>query len=241
MKGVHYFDSNFDRSPRWYRSHFPTGATRRLRERRTGAAFAAEASPYYMFHPKAAERAAGELPTTHFVALLRDPVERTVSHWAEQTRNAVEVMSLADALEAEPDRIGDDAERLAAGTLQVSNAHEQQSYASQSEYGASLRRWIDAVGADRVHVVFAEEYYAAPQQVLDVITGVLGLGPVPASAEITHRNAAPRPIRVVPVVEQRLVERFAPDVDAIAEITGRRPPWTRFDGSAPATDSPSVG
>ena len=109
----------------------------------SAAAFAAEASPYYLFHPRAAERAAAELPTTQFVAMLRDPVERTVSHWAEQTRNGVEVMSLADALDAESDRIGDDAERLADGTLRVSNAHEQQSYASQSEYGASLATLVE--------------------------------------------------------------------------------------------------
>jgi hypothetical protein len=242
MKGVHYFDSNFHRSSRWYRSHFPTSATRRWRRHRAGSAFAAEASPYYLFHPRAAERAAAELRTTQFVAMLRDPVERTVSHWAEQTRNGVEVMSLADALDAETERIGDDAQRLADGTLEVSNAHEQQSYASQSEYGASLRRWEKAVGTERVHVVFAEDYYAAPQGVLDVVTGVLGLDPVPPSSESTHRNAAPRPSRLDPTIEQRLIERFAPDVEVIAELTGRRPPWTRFGGPRPgAGDAPTVG
>ena len=48
--------------------------------------------------------------------ILRDPVERTVSHWAEQTRNGVESLSLADALAAEADRVGDDRAGLAAGT-----------------------------------------------------------------------------------------------------------------------------
>ncbi|MET0909276.1 MAG: sulfotransferase [Ilumatobacteraceae bacterium] len=236
MKGVHYFDSNFDRSSRWYRSHFPTSVARRWHERGAGAAFAAEASPYYLFHPLAAARAASQLTGTHFVAMLRDPVERTVSHWAEQTRNGVEVLSLTDALDAEQERVGDAGVRLADGTLQVSNAHEQQSYASQSEYGASLQRWRDAVGPDRVHVVFAEVYYADPQGVLDVITDVLGLPPVPAAAEQTHRNAAPRPSRVDPAVEQRLVDRFAPDVDVVAGLTGRRPPWPRFGGASPVPD-----
>jgi hypothetical protein len=236
MKGVHYFDSNFDKSSRWYRSHFPTSVARRWHARHAGASFAAEASPYYLFHPLAAERAAAELTDTHFVAMLRDPVERTVSHWAEQTRNGIEVMSLADALDAEPERVGDAAARLRNGTALVSNAHEQQSYASQSEYGASLQRWQDAVGAARVHVVFAEDYYARPQGVLDVITDVLGLPPVPPAAEQTHRNAAPRPSRVDPAVEQRLIDRFAPDVDLVADLTGRRPPWPRFGGSSPALD-----
>ena len=30
-KGIHYFDTNFDRGPSWYRSHFPTTVSMALR------------------------------------------------------------------------------------------------------------------------------------------------------------------------------------------------------------------
>ena len=86
-----------------------TAATSRRRQRpggasaRTGAAFTAEASPYYLFHPLAARACRrSSSPTSRFVVMLRDPVERTVSHWAEQTRNGVETLSLREALDAEP-------------------------------------------------------------------------------------------------------------------------------------------
>lgn len=233
MKGVHYFDSDLTHSHRWYGSHFPTTLTRRWRTRRAGAAFTAEASPYYLFHPLAASRAAAALDATRFVALLRDPVERTVSHWAEQTRNGVETLSLRDALAAECDRVGDDAERLARGALGASHAHEQQSYAGQSEYADSIDRWFQAVGAGRVDVHFAEDYYRDPSIVLDPITAGLGLEPLPRTDAATHRNAAPRPSRVEPDIEAALIERFAPDVDRVATLIGRRPPWDRF-GVSPA-------
>jgi hypothetical protein len=232
QKGVHYFDSNVHRGMRWYRSHFATEATRRLHRRSAGAAFTAEASPYYFFQPLAARRVAAELPDAVFVVLLRDPVERTISHWAEQTRNGVETLGLRDALEAEAERVGDDAGRLRSGELATSHAHEQQSYAAQSEYADSLQRWFDTAGRDRVLVDFSERYYADPMSVIRRITDRLG---VAAFTEPVggHRNAAPRPGTIDADLEGELVERFRPDVVRIGELLGAVPPWPRFGGTAP--------
>lgn len=233
QKGVHYLDGDGHRSLAWYRGHFATGPVRWWHRRRHGEVFTAEASPYAFYHPLAAGRAADVLPSTVFVVVLRDPVERTVSHWAEQTRNHVETLSLADALAAEADRVGDDGARLAEGTITTSRAHEQQSYAGQSEYAASLSRWRDAVGADRLIVVFSEDYVARPDAVRAAITDRLGVSPVPAGEPAEHRNAAPRPTGLDPDVETRLVERFRPDVDRLTEMLGCRPPWPRFGGEVP--------
>ncbi len=228
MKGAHWLDSDFARSPRWYRSHFATSATKRWRTLRTGAAFTAEASPYYLFHPLAAERAAAALPGTTFVVVLRDPVERTVSHWAEQTRNGVETLPLRDALAAEIERVGDAGERLADGSLGTSHAHEQQSYAAQSEYAASLDRWIGAVGRERIVVVFSEDYSRDPSRVTRAVLDAIGLPPLPDEHEPEHRNAAPRPSTLDADIEVELTERFRPDVRELVDRFGLVPPWPRF-------------
>ena len=228
MKGVHYFDGDMGRSMRWYRSHFPTTITLRRRASEVGRSFTVEASPYYFFHPLAASRAAEALPHTRFVVMLRDPVERTVSHWAEQTRNGVETLALDDALAAETARVGADAARLADGSLAESHAHEQQTYASQSEYAASYRRWLDAVGPDRLAVVFSEDYYADPPAALRTVTDLLGVPPIPTDGGTIRRNAAPRPGTIDPETEAMLTERFRPDVVRLAESIGSVPPWPRF-------------
>ena len=64
-KGIHYFDTNFDRGPSWYRSHFQTTGSMTLRRRSahgTERAITGEGSPYYIFHPLAAQRIADLLP-----------------------------------------------------------------------------------------------------------------------------------------------------------------------------------
>ena len=64
IKGVHYYDSNYARGLRWYRSHFPLEAGgRQLVRPGLRPAIAGEASPYYFFHPLAAvDPALGKLP-----------------------------------------------------------------------------------------------------------------------------------------------------------------------------------
>jgi hypothetical protein len=228
MKGVHYFDTNMHRSDRWYRSHFATSTTLWWRSRRTGAAFTTEASPYYFFHPLAAERAATALPSSHFVVVLRDPVERTVSHWAEQTRNGVETLTLRDALDAEVRRVGDSGERLADGSLAASHAHEQQSYAAQSHYAASLDRWISAVGRQRLTVVFSEDYFADPSRVIATVLDEAGLPPLPHEQRSERRNSAPRPATLDGDIDTELTQRFEPDVLELTERHGLVPPWPRF-------------
>ena len=105
-KGVHYFDTNYTRGERWYRSYMPTSAARTRAARRSGGpVVAGEASPYYLFHPVAAERAHASVPEARIIALLRDPVSRTHSHWKERRRAEAEVLDFEEALAAEPGRL----------------------------------------------------------------------------------------------------------------------------------------
>ncbi|HEX5740011.1 MAG TPA: sulfotransferase, partial [Pilimelia sp.] len=58
-KGVHYFDTGWERGPRWYRAHFPSQrAADRVREATGVQPQTFESSPYYMYHPLAPRRIA---------------------------------------------------------------------------------------------------------------------------------------------------------------------------------------
>ena len=115
VKGVHFFDTNFGRSPLWYRSHFPTTRARARAEHGTGhPVVTGEASPYYLFHPQCASRIADIIPEARIVMLLRDPVARAYSHYLHEERRGFEDLPLEEALAAEPSRLaGDEAKLLA--------------------------------------------------------------------------------------------------------------------------------
>jgi hypothetical protein len=223
-KGIHYFDSNFWRGERWYRSHLPS--TRVRRSYAHGApVVAGEASPYYLFHPAAAERAASLVPEAKIIVVLRDPVQRTYSHWKERRRNQVEELDFAAALRAEDDRIGADEDRLARDPRFHSYAHEQLSYARQSEYAPALERWYRHFPASRILALASEDYYADPEAALGRTQQFLGLPPE-RLASGTVRNAAAGS-ELDPALTQQLAERFAASNSRLTELTGRSFAWTR--------------
>lgn len=223
-KGIHFFDLNYFRGERWYRGHLPSTAVRGRLARRAGApVITGEASPYYLFHPAAAERAAGMLPETKIIAVLRDPVMRTYSHWKERRRDRREPLDFLDALAVEDERIGDAEVRLVADPAAYSYAHEQQSYARQSEYDVALGRWYARFPADRILVLASEDYYADPAAELGKACAFLGLSPRELGGGEVRNAAAGESLD--PVVRARLTERFAPHNARLAELTGRSFPW----------------
>jgi hypothetical protein len=226
-KGVHYFDSNADRSLAWYRGHLPTTYARQRAERRLGGpVVSGEGSPYYLFHPLAPERAAAAVPEARLVVTLRDPIARTYSHWKEQTRNGVETLSFREALEAEAGRTAGEERRIVADPTYRSFAHENQSYAAQSDYAPMLRRWLEHFPREQLLVVVSEDFYATPQTVLDEVSDFLGIPRAVTTTATDVWNAAPGATLDPELVDQ-LAERFAPTCDYVQSLLGRPVPWTR--------------
>lgn len=223
-KGVHYFDSNYERGTRWYRSHFPSAEVRRKATTSAGAVVVTgEASPYYLFHPGVAARAAVLLPQVRLVAILRDPVQRTYSHWKERRRNGLEPLAFEDALAAEAERLGEAEQRLARDPGYRSYAHEHLSYAGQSEYAPALQRWLDRYPRERVLVLASEDYYRDPEATMGELVAHLGLRAVPLPS--TKRWNAAAGDELSAATRSRLAARFAPSNAALERLTGRTFPW----------------
>ncbi len=191
-KGIHYFDSNYSRGRRWYASHLPSRRVRRVQERRSGGrVVVGEGSPFYLTHPGAPARVAEDLPGVRLIAVLRDPVLRTYSHWKERVREGREDLPFLDALAAEPSRAAPaDTDRLARDPRFYSYAHEHQTYLEQSRYGAALVRWRQHFPPSAFLLIRSEDYYLAPGAELDRAATFLGIQPgrfTPGAA----MNAAP--------------------------------------------------
>src|SRR3984885_6145785 len=128
-KELHYFtDRNYHKGPRWYRSQFPLARPGRI----TG-----ESTPQMLYHPLSPERAAADLPaTTRFIALLRDPVDRAISHYWQIRRAGRESEDLETALSLEAERLSREMDDFRHGRL--SRAHHKFSYMARGEYASQL-------------------------------------------------------------------------------------------------------
>jgi hypothetical protein len=208
-KELHYFDLSYAKGQRWYRSNFPL----RHRGQVTG-----ESTPYMLYHPLSPERAASDLPpTTRFIALLRDPVQRALSQYWLNRRRQHETETFPVAIESEQERLTGQEAVVLRG--QRSLAHQRFSYAARGQYAEQLERWYTHVGRDRILVVQSELLFTSN----DTANSVLDwLGLAASDLPFPKGNAADRLEAADPDVMARLHRHFDPYNQQLEDLLGRR-------------------
>lgn len=223
-KGVHYFDKNYDRGPRWYRGHFPTEATSRLR-RRGRPARTLESSPYYMFHPWAPRRIAEDLPEARLVVMLRDPVTRAYSAHSHELARGFEKLDFEAALEAEAGRLAGERERMLADPSYDSLSLQHHAYVTRGQYIEQLRELERLFGRERLCVVDSQDFFDDPPTVFRGVADALGLSPDYDIAFEKHNARSRDPLS--PELRKRLEEHYQPYDEQLAEWWSATPSWRR--------------
>ncbi|WP_150236683.1 sulfotransferase domain-containing protein [Nocardiopsis quinghaiensis] len=221
-KGVHFFDTGYHHDLDWYRAHFPTRAALRARRGRPRVRVV-ESSPYYLFHPLAAERIARDLPDVRVVVVLRDPVERAYSAHAHESARGFETEPFARAVELEPRRLAGEEERILADPGYLSYSHQHHGYVARGHYVDQLVRLEKHLGRDRVHVVDHADLFDGTARALAGIERFLGLPPGPGTVPGRHnaraRSEMPEGLRA------ELAAGFADSDARLAAWWGRTPSW----------------
>ena len=176
-KGIHYFDTNYPKGERWYRTHFPTTTYRAWMKRRAGVprTITGEGSPYYVFHPQGAERIAACVPDARFILLLRDPVDRAYSHHQHEVARGFETLSFEDALEREEERIAGEEDKMRADSAYVSFEHQHHTYLARGRYLEQIQRWNSFLPADQLLVIDSADMFADPDGTYQQVLSFLGL------------------------------------------------------------------
>lgn len=226
-KSTDFFFADKNRPVAWYRSHFHTERLLEREERRLGyRPLGGEASPYYGWDPRIADRVRGAFPEVKTILLLRDPVERAWSHYQERRQNGVEPLSFSAALDAEPDRLEGELERMSNDPTYHSTAHDWYAYRARGIYLPQIKNWLRAFPGNQLLVVRSEDMYAHPQAVVTQVTDFLGLPqhqlPTTRTFNASHvKSSVPEPVR------SELAAFYAPHNSALERFLGRPMGWTR--------------
>lgn len=169
IKEVHFFDLHYARGVSWYRGCFPYSHLLR------GGSLTLEASPYYLVHPAAPSRAADLLPRVKLIAVLRNPVDRALSHYHHEVRKGREPLSFAEAIERESERLDGEEDRLTHEPTYYSYSHHRHSYIRRGLYLEQLRRWVQHFRRDQLLVLQSERLFREPGQVMSAVYDFLEL------------------------------------------------------------------
>lgn len=179
-----------------------------------------EKSTSYLDHDASLERIASALPYATILVMLRDPVDRAISHYRFSSEHGVEVLPMEQALmDASLEKRPFDAGRMSVSPF---------AYFRRGRYAEDIRRLHRIFGPSRVHPVIFEELVDEVAVIAGVYERVgVAANHRPAGFEVAH-NASRAPIRQVsPEVEQHLAAYYADPNRDLESLLRRSLPWRR--------------
>jgi sulfotransferase family protein len=228
-KEMSYFDVNFRRGPDWYRMHFPL--QREVESAAGRHLLTGESSAYYMLHPHAPARIAQMLPQARIILLLRNPVDRAFSHYHLKIRRLQETLSFEDAIDAEPERLVGEEEKLLGNPGYYSAAHDRYSYVTRGIYVDQIRRWEQFFPPERLLILEAGEFFRETAAVYERVLNFLGLPPNPA-AQFGNRFPGKYRDRMKDETRRKLTDVFEPHNERLYAHLGVRFDWERRNRAA---------
>ena len=172
LKEVHLFDAP-DYSADWtpaqvderYRPHFAHCGF----ARQTGATVLGEATPIYLFFPEIAAELKRYNPALRLIVILRDPVDRAISHYYMEKGRGAEARPLWQALLLEPFRL-----RRGPRPRHPESAARLHSYRSRGLYSRQLRNLYRYFEPGRVLVLHRDDLLERHDAVLRRVFVFLG-------------------------------------------------------------------
>jgi len=229
VKETDYFvaERNLHRGRSWYESQFPTTAKA-----------CGEASPNYSkpwLFRGIPQRIQAELPEARLIYLVRDPIDRMISHYRHRFADGVENRPLCDALTAD----------------------QRNPYLNGSRYFRNVKDFVDLYPLDRFLIVTSEELRDARQATLRRVFAFLDVDPEfagPGVAMEWHRTETkytrrtnplssfvrqtwrsltfrgPQPIRPASppdvalndAAREWLINKLRPDIERLQKLAGRQ-------------------
>lgn len=133
-----------------------------------------DATPITMAHARLVQRAARYNPAMRWIVLLRDPVERAVSHYHMIRGWGAEPHSLFRAILAEPFRLRRDADAWAPGS-----PARYWSYVARGRYARQLDHLFRHFSREQVLLLRSRDLAARPAETMALVLAFLGLPPYP--------------------------------------------------------------
>ncbi|MBI5312415.1 MAG: sulfotransferase [Methylocystis sp.] len=174
-------------------AYFPTLAAQRAAERRNGGAITGYCTPM-MPNPLWIFLAQSMFPDMRIVCVLRDPVERTFSHWRWDQKRFISRKTQDPHWKGFPDfeTLIEAEKAMIRGGGREPHAFSgaRAGYLRHSIYAPFLRLLFEQFGRDRVFIVDAAEFFRDPRSTAKEIYAFLGL-PKVEPLVIEEQNPGP--------------------------------------------------
>lgn len=219
---LHYFNRKYRRGLWWYQRRFPD------QNALSGGTITGEGSPSYLCHPRAPARICKDLPNAKFIAILRDPVTRAISHYFHERRKGREPLSIEQAFASEEGRLEPVLRRMEKDPNLDSGVFRSFTYKYRGRYAEQLERYLALIPRERLLILRSEDFFAQPKAVVERAQRFLGVDPAQGTADYARRNQGTyEKEEVAPEIYDDLTRYFAPHNERLYQLLGSDWGWRR--------------
>ena len=176
-----------------------------------------EATPDYLDSQEAAVSLFKEFPNIKLIVLLRNPVDRAISHYYMRVRTNGENRSVEKAILSELETITKKLDMKSSNNFNIS------SYLKRSQYIASLSRWMEIFLNKQFLILQSEDLFADPATTVNQVFQFLGVEPyeLPKYPKFHEGNYPP----ISQSTRQALSNYFRPFNQQLEEYLDRKFNW----------------
>ncbi len=211
-KEIYFWSRYFDKGIDWYLSHFPPipQETKLL----TG-----EATPTYINSWHTPERLFSIFPKIKLIVILRNPVDRAVSHYYHEVRLKMENKSLSAVIYEQLERL----KKIPTSALEEAYWNHISYYVSYGVYVEFLKKWMTIFPREQFLILSSEDFYQEPQITMENVFKFLDL-PKHQLQDYQKLNSGSYP-NIPPSIYSTLSDYFQPYNQKLEEYLGMKFNW----------------
>ncbi len=182
------YHSNLD----WYKMYFPTISEREKIKKQKGIqrVITGEATPSYLIDPHVPQRISEMLPGIKLIVLLRNPIERALSHYHHNIFFGIEKLPFEQAIKKEPERINKSFEELKNEEINFNDTSVSYffrimrfktknyfnfSYLESGKYYELLKNWLDVFPKNQLLIIQSEDFFDNTKNIFRQVQDFLDL------------------------------------------------------------------
>jgi len=204
-KEIHYFTGsiveNMDTYAKgrvWYQAHFPFSKTLKEDD------ICVDATPLYLFNPLAAGRIHQCNPNFKIIILLRDPVERAISHYYHSKKMGQENLPIETALIKESERL----KNAIANKNYKDPAYRTHSYQARGLYWQQIQQYLQHFNKEQLLIINSDDFFNETSQTLKNVFEFLAIDENYNIHDLTAKNTGDKQSNVSAEVYQQLSEYY---------------------------------
>lgn len=228
-KEIDYFGEYYNRGINWYRACFPLKLQKIIAKKTNGGkCITGEATPRYIDYPHSAKRIKKITPNAKFIVLLRNPVERTFSHYVMNFNNGdqnLETLSFEESIEKESIRTKGEYEKMVMDENYYSWKYYDYAYLNQGIYIEKIKNWIKIFPKEQLLVIQSEKLFTDTASTFEKILKFLEL---PKWIPTEFKKFKPgnyRNRQLNQKIREKLSEFFEPHNQELYQFLGEKFDW----------------